>query len=465
MRRILLIGNCPLPEENSKSRPAAGLRTYQFFKSLAGTRAGGGFEIKMVTIAMPECYENVDSLPADEDGKNFSRISLSKNDPHLISRIQKLHDEFLPEAIVAVNTYPSYIASLLKSRVPMWADLNGWIMAEAQAQAFKRGGDEYLPHYLGLEKSVLERADKISTVSSAQSFAILGELAFLRRLNSASFNYNFVHHVPNATEWFKGECGDGESCSDDCCEKSSEKQTDDFLLLWLGGYNTWVDENTLFKGVENAMKKCEDIHFISTGGNISGLDNKTFARFKKMIENSPYKDRFVFLGWVETSKIPSLYGKADVGLNVDRMCVETLTGARNRINEMMKFGLPVITTAGSEISAEVGFADAGLVVPSGDHEALTESILKMHKERGTVRFDKYGEGGRKYTEENDYKTTLAPLFEWLQNPRPAPDRGAQVRSKTGMAKSAVKGRLNYLRENGVKKSFLKLWQRLRSGSK
>ncbi len=460
-----------MPEEESKSRPAAGLRTYQFFKTLRDARAGGGFEIKFITIAMPECYEDggelSDKALINEEGKNFSRISISKNDPSLISRIQEIHDKFLPEAIVCINTYPSYIASLLKSRAPMWADLNGWVMAEAQAQSFKRESDDYIPHYLKMEKSVLERADKFSTVSSAQSFALLGELAFLKRLNSDSFPYEFAHHVPNATEWFKGERDEGDEAGGEASGGKRDASGDKkryltpFSLLWLGGYNTWVDEMTLFKGVENAMKKNEDIHFVSTGGGIAGLDNKTFSKFKKMIDSSPYKERFVFLGWVDTSEIPELYKKADVGLNVDRMCVETLTGARNRINEMMKFGLPVITTSGSEIAADVWECGAGFVVPSGNHELLTDAILKMHKERGSVQFENYGKAGQKYTEENDYKKTVAPLIEWLENPRPAPDRGTQIRSRAGVASGFLRGRWNYLKENGVKKSFMKAWQKVR----
>jgi len=53
MKKILLVGNCPLPTENTKSRPAAGLRTYQFYKPLANRK---DIDLKLVTVAMPECY-------------------------------------------------------------------------------------------------------------------------------------------------------------------------------------------------------------------------------------------------------------------------------------------------------------------------------------------------------------------------------------------------------------------------
>ena len=47
--------------------------------------------------------------------------------------IQQLADEFAPEAILGVNTHPSSRAVLIDTDRPIWCDLNGWIMAEAQA--------------------------------------------------------------------------------------------------------------------------------------------------------------------------------------------------------------------------------------------------------------------------------------------------------------------------------------------
>ncbi len=442
MRKILLVGNCPLPEENTKSRPAAGLRTYQFFEALINA----GFFVKLVTIAMPECYEKNSPL-VNEETDSFSRISLSKDDPRLIKKIQQIYDDFDPEAVVSVNTYPSYITSGIRINCPVWADLNGWIMAEAQAQAYKIRSNAYIPHYSKMQKWILRTADKFSSVSMGEKYALLGELASLNRLNRESFGYDFVDLIPNATKFFDNEIFEDDSKMP-FNQKIKEIDENAFILLWMGGYNTWVDETTLFDAVEDAMSVYEDIYFVSTGGEIPGLDNETFNRFKMMVDKSVFKDRFVFLGWVDSAEIPSLYKRADIGLNVDRMCVETITGARNRINEMMKFGLPVLTTAGSEISYEVAVNNAGIVVPSGKHEALAYSILKMYEEKGTPQFAKYGEAGMEYTQKNDYTTTVKPLLHWLKNPTPAPDRGVRINKYMRFIK--------YLKENGIKKSLKKL---------
>lgn len=506
MKKILLVGNCPLPSENTKSRPAAGLRTWQFLEPLKALARTGEIRLVSALIAMPECYGGASAGRASEgaEGKshedgtvtkglragpwdaerseasNYKEYVVDKSDAQMQSFIQGLCNENDFDVIVAVNTFPSYIASGLKCGAPLWCDLNGWIMAEAQAQAYKTATNDYFPHYFEMEKRVILRGDKFSAVSEPQSFAIYGELAAFGRSGRESFGYKFVEHVPNGTEDFEGErsraeseallhskvlVSDSERGRGELSEPSRAVIKDlpahAFALLWLGGYNTWADEHTLFKGLELAMNKCEKLYFVSTGGAVQGLEDKTFARFKEMIDGSKHKDRFTFLGWVKTKDIPSIYGRADAGLNVDRKCLETSTGARNRINEMMKFGLPVITTEGSEISGEVAKYETGTVAESGNHEDLGRAIIEMYEEwRGggehaSEKFKNYGKNGRKYIlEKCNYEVTTAPLFDWLKNPLMAPDRGLRVEG------GKIKMALRYLRERGLLQFLKKLWQRI-----
>ncbi len=505
MKKILLVGNCPLPEKNGQVRPAAGLRTWQFLKPLKEMARRGEIELVSLLIEMEGRGREATREARDErmgaeragaseagasearasearaEGAHYREYTVDKNDPKLQTFVQGIYDggpapagedrnggeasaasragsQF--DAIIAVNTFPSYIVSNIRcnnGRAPLWCDLNGWIMAEAQAQAYKMGNNDYLPHYFEMEKKILLAGDKFSSVSVAQSHAIIGELAVMGRIGRESFGYEFVEHVANGTENFEGE---------DTKNKDFEIKklpNDAFALLWMGGYNTWVDEHTLFQALEVAMKKCEKLHFVSTGGAIKGLEEKTFNRFKEMIEGSNYKERFNFLGWVETNEIPSIYKRADAGINVDRKCLETLMGARNRINEMMKFGLPVITTEGSEIAYEVKKYEAGITVASGDHEKLAEAICSMYEEwrggeeRASEKYRTYGRNGQKYIEENcNYKVTIEPVIEWLKSPKSAPDKGNFIKLEGGKIKMLFR----YLRENGIKKLLTKIWQKV-----
>ena len=443
MKRVLLVGNCPLPNENTSCRPAAGLRTHQFLNVLRGNCI-----VQLVTIAMPECYGDVIERTEIKHSDNFFEAMISKDDSGLRGFLQRVHDDFEPEIIVSVNTFPSYMVAGIKSQAPFWVDLNGWIMAEAQAQAYKIGSDDYLQHYYEMEKAIVQRADKISVVSRNQGQALLGELAAFGRLNSKTFDYNFVEHIPNGTEMF-----DSEKNAGDHAELFADVPEDAFVLAWIGGYNTWVDEETLYKGVAAAMKKCKKLYFVSTGGSVDGLDNITFKNFREMISKSDLEERFVFLGWVDTDQIPYIYRRADAGINVDRICTETLTGARNRINEMMKFGLPVITTLGSEIAEEVERVGAGLVVQSGNWKELGEAIVEMYKKHD---LEKFGRNGEIYIEkECNYRVVMKPLISWIKDASAAPDRFRPVNfGKIGKVKSMWR----YFQKNGFKKTFSKVLQ-------
>jgi glycosyltransferase involved in cell wall biosynthesis len=445
LKKLLIICNSPMPEDICENRPAAGIRSYQFLKACTGK-----YEIKCVAIEMAPVEKAFDETIVRIGKENFAQV-------------QNVHDEFKPDLILGVNTYPSYVACGLHTEAPIWADLNGWIMAEAQAQAYKIGGDSFLPHYFEYEKRILARADKFSAVSHRQADAILGSLAWAGRLNNANFGTEMVCTIPNWTEDF---LSDKNGVDHGALAKIPSGK---FNLLWLGGYNTWVDEELLFKGIEKAMNEIPDLHFVSTGGAISGLDDKTFARFLEMVNASRFKDRFVFLGWVKTDEIPLIYGACNVGLNIDRACVETHTGARNRINEMMKFSLPVITTLGSEIAGECVRVGAGIGIGRDDYMGsgkggargegvaleFTGAIASAYGLWRDGGLKEMGGKGRAYIiEECSFEKVCEPFLNW----EGVRSGGASSLGSNGMVDvgiSKVKAGVEYFKMNGAKKFFEK----------
>ena len=440
-KKLLIIGNAPLPYENSNIRTAAGLRTYQFLKPIT---ASGEFDIKTVCVS------------EDPDFSSTEYTIFQKNDASLLAKIQNAYEEFKPEIILAINNYSSFLASKLKSDAILWADLNGWWPAEAQAQANSMQSDDYGAHYHGMQDSILKRADKFSTVSIPQKHALYGELSSHGRLNSHTFGYEFVHHIPNGTEIFSGE----EKYMDRLNQKHTGPENEQqFNLLWLGGYNNWVDGNTLFSALEIAMEKCPKLYFHSTGGKLSGLSSSIFDTFYEKTQKSKYKERYKFLGWVRTNEIPQIIRNSAAGLNVDIMCAETIFGARNRINEYMKFGLPVISTEGSEIADEVERAEAGLCAKSGDPIRLADKIVEMYKlwADKSEEYFSFGKRGQKYiSEQCNFEKLSSEFLNWTKNAKHAADFGLKI-SHSGLMKAGFR----YLRENGLRKFFAKLWQKLK----
>lgn len=414
--KALVLGNAPLPFENQKRLYGFNIRTWNTVKPLWKD----GHEVILIGLRTKGAYQNEETLPkiikSRQMGFTYYALdeSLFRNNRFL----QRIYDEFQPDCIIGVNTLPASKAVALKTNKPIWADLNGFIMAEAQAKAHVYDDNTYLNDFWQYEKIVLKRADIFSVVSLPQKFALIGELAVSGRLNKYTFGYEFVYHIPNSIddiEYQHKRKAIREICVDNY----------DFVILWSGSYNTWTDINTLFMAVETAMDKNPKIKFVSIGGPVIGHDEKTYYKFLDKVRLSKFSNRFIFNEWVPTEDIPNYYFESNVGINIDKFNYETLLGARTRIVDMLKAGLPVLTSLGTEISYLIEKEKLGFVYPLGDAEELARTILFLVENRELLR--EYGQRGKEYVFKNltsDEVTTS--LREWVKNPRPAPDRGKSI---------------------------------------
>jgi len=431
MKRILIVGESPLPNHKSQLRTATSLRTWHFLQPLLKLP---DYEITLLSINHEQQEKQI--IKQNDD---FIHFSIPKIEKLVIRELKKIMRLTKFKAVVGVNNYPSYLIALIKPKIPFWADLNGWLMSEGQAQAAITQNDSFLPFLWQREKKILLAADKISTVSIPQKYAIFGELASLGRLNSQTNMYDFIEVIPNATEKFITD----ESRVSSPLFRGVKIPKNAFVVAFIGGYNTWVDEDTLFKGLELSIKKNPNIYFVSTGGGLHGLNNKTFQRFQKLINTSVYKKHFYFLGWVKTEEMSAVYAESDCGINVDKLCVETLTGARNRINEMLKLKLPVITTLGSEIAEDVQNHKLGLTVQSGDSLDLANAILKLVHDDDlcfTLAQSGYNYAMKFYS----YQKTIQPLIQWLKNSQKAPLWHVNLNKRL-----LLKAGLFYLKQKGI----------------
>lgn len=79
-----------------------------------------------------------------------------------------------------------------------------------------------------------------------------------------------------------------------------------------------------------------------------------------------------FAGRVEPEAMPRLYDEADIFLNssvVDNQPVSVL--------EAFAAGLPVVSTAAGDLAALVRNGETGLIVPSGDPEAMADAVTSL----------------------------------------------------------------------------------------
>ena len=401
-KRVLILGIGPLPLDNPDFLHGTCLRTWQIAKTLHGD----GHDLLLICFRVTGSRGAKDRAAGrDVQLERLRYVSLTEEEFVYLPLIRKYYDEFRPHCVVGTNTYPASVLAQMGPDVPFWADINGYFMGEAQAKAARYQDNQYIRWYWDLQLPPLLAADHFSVTSTPQKSVLVGELDLAGRLNRRTFGYDFVSVIPTGRESYApAPLGEPQL-------RGPVVPPDAFVCLWLGGYNLWYDMETLFAGLENAMSRNPRIHYVSTGGTIEGHDDYSFDRLRAMIERSPRRSRYHFVGWVPMNRVDDLCRECDVGLNVDMMCYEAIYGARNRITDMMRVGLPVVTTVATEVSRVVVDEQCGFGFAVGDADALAQALL--HAADHPDDLARRAEQGRRYFERH---YTLAesgrPLRDW-----------------------------------------------------
>lgn len=408
-KKILVLGIGPLPSDNTTKIHGSCQRTVQFIESLRQE----GHHLLLIAMRISGLEESLEGeIKHEEENLTYysvDEVDYFRNDGYM----QNHHDEFQPDCIVGVNVFPSTRACQLQTCVPIWADINGYSMGEAQTKAFREKDDKFVRHFWGQQKPALLRADKFSSASKLQKHILVGELGAVGRLNQYTMGYKFAHTIHNGRQG-------GDLTLSEVAPKLTEFPDDAFIVLWSGGYNLWCDVETMFQGLEKAMEQHPKVHFVSTGGIIDGVDEKTYPKLQQLVENSPHRDRFHLKGWIASEEVPKYFSGCDLGINVDAFCYEAKYGARNRITDMMRAAMPVLTTPGTEISNIVAQAGCGLSFPIGDASALSSQIIYAAHHRDELK--DMGRKGRDYFLEHfTFEKTTQSLRLWARNPQHAPD--------------------------------------------
>ncbi len=410
MKKIFVFGIGPLPIESSKRFHGGGNRAWHLTKPLLDR----GFEVTLL------CMRITGSTHPDRpDEACFKEGALTCYTVDELSHfadddyVRGLIERHRPDALIGACGYPASRAVSVTGDLPVWADVHGYPMGEAQAKAFHYDEGGYIHHFWNIHREVLKRADRFSVTSERQRMALIGELGAMGRLNHHTFRENLVTQIPIA--WNE----------EVPFEKHHRSKDDPFVVFFCGGYNLWCDVELLFEGVEKAMEKDSRIRFLSTGGAITGHDEKSYPRFKTLVENSRFHDRFDLRGWVESAELERCFSQAHIGINVDLNCYETLIGARNRLTEFMARGLPILTTLGTEISQILFYKGMVLTVPMEDSDTLAGEIILAANHPD--KLDEMSLKARQLFERQyTYHVTVNELLEWCENPCHSGDYGHPV---------------------------------------
>ncbi|MEE8523202.1 MAG: glycosyltransferase, partial [Thermoanaerobaculia bacterium] len=411
-RRVLVLGWSPLPFQNQRMNYAPGVRAWQLAKPLADDGHGvclvcGRIRGAYDAAAPPvEVFERDGVLCVILDAPSF-------DDDAALAAIAAAVD---PEVVIGASPLPSRRAARIAGELPLWVDLFGDPMAEAQAKAAIDPGRDHVAAYRHLLIELLDRGDAFGAVSERQKYAVIGQLGLAGRLGADNAGHQLVDAVPC--------CTPPPTPAD--APPPEDLDTADFVVLWSGGYNTWGDVDTLFVALERAMAARPELRFVSTGGEIDGHDESSYGRFTAAVETSKFRDRFVFKGRLQEQEAGRYFRRANLGVVTERELAERLLGSSGRVLRWMADGLPFVCTRLSELGETVAAEGLGWTYPPGDADALADLLIAAAEDPPALRATA-DRAGAYAVEHLTAEATTRPLRRWVAAARPAPDRAATRR--------------------------------------
>jgi glycosyltransferase involved in cell wall biosynthesis len=418
MGSVLVLGVGPLPVDASDKLHAPGLRTWQIAEILMRHKHRVFLGVIDFGNFVSESGPTIISRDQFGERGTICRLRYDANGiAGSLSTLQKTH-KF--NCVISTTDIMNSVAACLPFKLPTWLDYNGDPFAEKQLQGFVHQNDSAQMKQWSYFFNGIARGDRFSTASTPQKYAMIGQLGFAGRLNQFTAGEDLVYSIPNCSRAMMEMSGISATLL-----KGRFLPADSRIVMWIGGYNTWSDPDTLFEGIEMALRKQANLYFVSTGGEIAGHDTHSFARFKQRVDASDLANRFMFLGWISTPEVPSYLKQADASICIDRYSYEGELGARTRLIDWMQFQTPIISTELTELTHQLNSQDLMSTFQIGNPASLCEAILDCIKNPADAA-DRALRARIFFEKELDEERLFAPLLEWAENPAFAGDRSVEA---------------------------------------
>lgn len=417
---LLVAGTGPLPPEKPGKLFAPGLRVWGIARELAAQ----GNPVRLATVHFtgePLCQVFVRDLEIGEAADTLPTARVVElGEGAVASVLEREAKEFGAVAAIGSCELMNRELAVMGGDLPLWCDFFGDPMAERQMISRLLDSDALLADQWRTYAPILARADRCSGCSRYQAAALLGQLGAMGRLNRHTAFESIVHVIP---PWLEAVAEKPESNGEKLL-RGVKVPLDAKIIVQTGGFNTWLDVDTLFVALESTMQERAEVHFAATGGAIPGHNDRTFEDFQSRVEGSSFRNRFHLLGWVPMDHVPQVIAEADVAVNVDLPCAEGWLGTRNRLMDWIDASVPVVSTIGCELVQD--FASRALIygVPPSDPAAISAALLEVLdvRESQNSEIENRTREAREYLLGNHGALTcLAPLLDWAKDPRSASD--------------------------------------------
>ena len=199
---------------------------------------------------------------------------------------------------------------------------------------------------------------------------------------------------------------------------------DDRVVLWGGGVWDWLDPVTAVETMGPLAARMENVRLFFMGikrPNPGVFPSARVGLARDMSRKLGLLDRHVFFNdWVPFDQRQNYLLEADVGISLHRDHLEGRYAFRTRVLDYIWAGLPMVLTAGDEMSALAVREGVGLAVPPQDPAALAEAL---HRLLATPDLrESYAPRFQALAPQMMWERVAEPLFAFCRQPRRAADR-------------------------------------------
>jgi glycosyltransferase involved in cell wall biosynthesis len=151
---------------------------------------------------------------------------------------------------------------------------------------------------------------------------------------------------------------------------------DDEVVLWNGGIWNWLDPETAVAAVGLLESRRPRLRLVFMGDSQLVVARGSTARAKAAAAARGLLDRVIFFndGWVPYDERAAWLLDAACAISTHRDQLEAQFAFRSRLLDCFWCGLPVVCSAGDELSEVVARDDLGGVAPCGDAGAVAAAL-------------------------------------------------------------------------------------------
>lgn len=172
-----------------------------------------------------------------------------------------------------------------------------------------------------------------------------------------------------------------------------------FVILYIGSFGARRGLDLAIRAMPPILKHVPEAKLMLVGppAAVQQAERPTISFLREMVVELGLSKAVIFAGALDSSLIPTYVAVSKVGMILFNRTRHYESVVTNKLFEYMAGGKPVVVTDVGAMKRVVEEVGCGLVVPSGDSEALAAAIVRLHDNPAMA--EEMGRKGREAVEE------------------------------------------------------------------